>query len=62
MIYDVDPVEDDALKLREVLEVVAAREGHVRIVNVIWKSARDDTAAGGGRLVPGYVIISERKI
>ena len=65
MIYDVDPVEDNLLTLRDILQIVAARQGHVRIVNVIWKPTPAPDELAGVPLVEGlaggYVIISERE-
>lgn len=55
--YQVDRARDDPLNLHEVLQDIATREGHVRIVNVIWTPARDDER--GLTLLPGYTIVSE---
>lgn len=58
--YQVDGARDDPRNLHEVLQNIATREGHVRIVNVIWTPAREDR--NGLMLLPGYVIISEREV
>ena len=52
--YQVDTARDDVLNLSEVLEHIASREDHGRIVSITWQPARDDGPAG-------YTIISERK-
>ncbi len=51
--YHVDTARDDIGKLNEVLQGIAARNGHVRIVSVIWRS---------GMHGEGYTIISETEI
>ena len=53
--YQIDTARDNIQNLREVLENIASREDHGRIVGITWQPARDD-----GRPA-GYTIISERK-
>ena len=53
--YQIDPARDDLRNLKEVLENIATREGHVRIVSIIWQP---DRPAGDA----GYTIISEMDV
>ena len=58
--YHVDPVRDDIFNLDEVLQNIATRQGHVRIVSIIWQPARP--AEDGTPLPAGYIIISEMAV
>jgi len=57
--YSVDTARDDQTNLLEVLQYVAAREGHIRIVSVTWQPSRPSAS---GTLSAGYTIISEKDI
>ena len=51
--YNVDIATNDPINLREVLESIATRPGHVRIVSVIYQP---------GQPAAKYVIISENEV
>ena len=51
--YHVDTARDDVGNLDVVLEAVAARDGHVQIVSVVFRA---------GLAAAGYTIISETEI
>jgi hypothetical protein len=57
--YQVDTVRDNVQNLSEVLQDIASREDHGRIVSITWQPARDD---GNGLILnAGYTIVSERR-
>ena len=58
--YHVDTARDDYGNLDEVLQDIASREGHVRVVSVIWQPSRD--FASGMPCPAGYTIISEMDV
>ena len=55
--YQVDIARDDPQSLLEVLQHIATREGHVRIVSVTWQPSRPNR--DGRNLHSGYTIVSE---
>ncbi len=58
--YQVSSARDDVTNLQEVLEYIATKEGHVRIVSVTWQPER--TGPAGEVRPAGYTIISEMKV
>ncbi len=58
--YHVDTARDDLQDLDGVLQHIAGREGHVRIVGITWQPSRRSEA--GGPLPAGYTIVSEMDI
>ena len=58
--YHVDTARDDIGNLDEVLQNIATRDGHVRIVSVTWQPARE--FPGGMPFPAGYTIISEMDV
>ncbi|MCE2510147.1 MAG: hypothetical protein J4G10_04130 [Alphaproteobacteria bacterium] len=56
--YQADTARDDISNLNEVLQNIATRKGHVRIVGFTWQPSRP-SATGTGTLSAGYTIISE---
>ncbi len=58
--YHVDTARDDLFNLDEVLQNIATREGHVRIVSITWQPAR--STEDGTVLPAGYTIISEMDV
>ena len=58
--YQVDNARDDPQGLLDVLQHIATREGHVRVVSVTWQPVRPNRE---GRDRPsGYTIVSEREV
>ncbi len=55
--YQVDYARDDHQSLLEVLQHIATRKGHVRIVSVTWQPARPNREEHN--LFAGYTVISE---
>ena len=55
--YHVDTARDDIEDLGGVLQHIATREGHVRIVSITWQPSRP--SEGGAMRPAGYTIISE---
>ena len=58
--YHLDTARDDLENLDGVLQHIATREGHVRIVSIIWKPSR--VSETGAALPAGYTIVSEMDI
>jgi hypothetical protein len=58
-IYQVDLARDDPQSLKEVLQHIATRPNHLRIISITWQPQRAD----GDRLQlhAGYTIVSENK-
>ena len=58
--YDVDTARDDVINLDEVLQHIATRRGHVRIVSITWQPSRPSKS--GATWPAGYTIISEMDV
>ena len=58
--YHVDVARDDVGNLSEVLENIATRKDHVRIVSITWQPARP--GEGSKSHLAGYTIISEMDV
>ncbi len=58
--YHVDTARDDVINLDEVLQDIATRRGHVRIVSIIWQPSRPFES--GATRPAGYTIISETDV
>ncbi len=58
--YQVDTARDDPQSLLDVLQLIATREGHVRVVSVTWQPVRPNR--DGHNLHSGYTIVSEREV
>ncbi len=58
--YHVDTARDDTGNLDEVLQNIATREGHVRIVSITWQPSRPSES--GATWPAGYTIISEMDV
>ena len=61
--YRVDTARDNVANLDEVLQVIATRIGHVRIISVTWQPSRRLASDPTGATIPaGYTIISETEL
>ncbi len=58
--YHVNTARDDLVNLDEVLQNIATREGHVRIVSITWQPSRPSES--GATRPAGYTIISETDV
>ena len=54
--YCVDTARDDVVNLDEVLQHIATRNGHGRIISITWQPSR--TSKDNVHLPAGYTIIS----